>query len=170
MMSLRLINQLDDDISALTHLLIEAVAEGASIGFLAPLSVHDAGVYWQQVAQKVAHHDSILFGAYQQDTLVGTVQLALCHKANGAHRGEVEKLIVAKSAQGQGLAKGLMHLLELDAKKQGLQLLVLDTKVGDTASFLYPKLGYQAAGTIPNFARDGLGKLAATVYFYKELR
>ena len=46
---------------------------------------------------------------------------------------------------------------------------MLDTRVGDVASSLYRQLGYQEAGQIPDFARNGDGTLAATQFFYKQL-
>jgi hypothetical protein len=55
------------------------------------------------------------------------------------------------------------------AKSCNRTLLVLDTKQGDNAEFLYPKLGYQRAGSIPNFAMNSGGGFGATVIFYKEL-
>ena len=93
--------------------------------------------------------------------------LSLCSKANGAHRGEIEKLMV--HSQHQGFAKQLMNTLEQSALLQQLTLLVLDTRLGDVASRLYHKLNYIEAGQIPQFALSSSGELNATVYFYKPL-
>ncbi|NNG43278.1 GNAT family N-acetyltransferase [Pseudoalteromonas sp. NEC-BIFX-2020_002] len=101
--------------------------------------------------------------------VIGAVQLSLCSKANGAHRGEIEKLMVHSQHQGQGFAKQLMNTLEQSALQQQLTLLVLDTRLGDVASRLYHKLNYIEAGQIPQFALSSSGELNATVYFYKPL-
>nr|MBF4390469.1 GNAT family N-acetyltransferase [Vibrio anguillarum] len=63
----------------------------------------------------------------------------------------------------------LMSLMEKTALELSLQLLVLDTRLGDVASLLYRSIGYIEAGQIPEFARSSSGKLEATVYFYKQL-
>ncbi|MEM5549406.1 GNAT family N-acetyltransferase [Pseudoalteromonas neustonica] len=97
------------------------------------------------------------------------MQLSLCSKANGTHRGEIEELMVHSQHQGQGFAKQLMNTLEQSALQQQLTLLVLDTRLGDVASRLYHKLNYIEAGQIPQFALSSSGELNATVYFYKPL-
>lgn len=153
----------------LADLLIEAVADGASIGFIAPVTLSEATSYWQQISAQLTESTQWIWLALDAGKLLGTVQLSVCNKANGSHRAEVEKLMVAKAARGKGVAKALMKALEAWACEHQLGLLVLDTKQGDVASFLYPKLGYQSGGVIPDFAKDGLGRMAATVYFYKQL-
>ena len=154
---------------SLNSLLIDSVASGASIGFIAPLSLQSAHDYWQGVDGDLATPYRRLYLALDGDTVIGSVQLSLCAKANGAHRGEVEKLMVHSEHQGKGIAKQLMSNLESDAYTLGIKLLVLDTRQGDTASYLYRKLNYLEAGTIPDFAKSSTGELDATVYFYKQL-
>ena len=73
--------------------------------------------------------------------------------------------MVHSEYQGKGIAKQLMNSLETDARILGIQLLVLDTRQGDTASYLYRKLDYIEAGTIPGFAKSSSGEFDATVYF-----
>ena len=62
-----------------------------------------------------------------------------------------------------------MTALEGEARSLGLQLLVLDTRQGDTAESLYRKLGWREAGVVPGYARSADGSLHATVFFYKDL-
>ena len=45
-----------------------------------------------------------------------SVQLALCQKANGLNRAEVQKLLVHSSAHRHGLGQQLMNTLELAAR------------------------------------------------------
>ena len=168
MMAITRVDELNQYHDALADLLIETVADGASIGFLAPVTFSEARSYWQNVNTHLAEPTQWMWIAFAAGQLLGTVQLSVCNKANGNHRAEVEKLMVAKGARGKGVAKALIGALEAWASEHQLRLLVLDTKQGDTASFLYPKLGYQNGGVIPNFAKDGLGCMAATVYFYKQ--
>lgn len=158
--------------TALARLLQEVVQDGASIGFLPPLTLADALAYWRGVALSLQRGERLLWLALahteQGVNLLGTVQLALCNKANGRHRAEVEKLMVAPHARGLGIGRALMTALEQAASQAGRSLLVLDTRVGDVASLLYLGLGYQGAGQIPAFAINGDGSLAATQFFYKQ--
>lgn len=155
--------------SALNALLIDCVNSDASVGFLPPVDEQAIATYWRDVEQDLQLNKRRLFVAIDNDVVVGCVQLALCKKANGSHRGEVEKLMVHSNARGQGIAKRLMSRMEQSAKSFALSLLVLDTRHGDIASTLYRSIGYTEAGSIPQFARSANGELEATVYFYKLL-
>jgi len=168
-MKIKAVHSIKGVSKSLNSLLIDSVASGASIGFLAPLSLKSAQDYWQGVDADLTTPYRRLYLALDGDTVIGSVQLSLCAKANGAHRGEVEKLMVHSEHQGKGIAKQLMSNLESDAYTLGIKLLVLDTRQGDTASYLYRKLNYLEAGTIPDFAKSSTGELDATVYFYKQL-
>jgi ribosomal protein S18 acetylase RimI-like enzyme len=154
---------------ALITLLQDSVASGASVGFLPPLTEEQGLGYWQGIETELAAGHRRLWVAFEQHQLVGAVQLALCTKANGRHRAEVEKLMVHSHARGKGIGRALMAALEQGARDAGRTLLVLDTRVGDVASRLYRQLGYQEAGQIPDFARSADGRLAATLFFYKPL-
>ena len=168
-MKIKAVHSIKGVSKSLNSLLIDSVASGASIGFIAPLSLQSAHDYWQEVDGDLATPYRRLYLALDGDTVIGSVQLSLCAKANGTHRGEVEKLMVHSEHQGKGIAKQLMNSLETDARILGIQLLVLDTRQGDTASYLYRKLDYIEAGTIPGFAKSSSGELDATVYFYKQV-
>jgi acetyltransferase len=49
------------------------------------------------------------------------------------------------------------------------KLLVLDTRLGDAAERLYARMGYRRVGVIPKFALSLVGRLEATVIFYRNL-
>nr|WP_086940538.1 GNAT family N-acetyltransferase [Thaumasiovibrio occultus] len=155
--------------SSLNLLLTDAIESGASVGFLTPVDQRDIESYWTTVNAELDPDSRRLFVAVDQGNVAGTVQLSICTKPNGSHRGEVEKLMVHTRYRGLGLSKRLMALMESSASAAGLSLLVLDTRFGDIASSLYRSLGYTEAGTIPQFARSSSGELEATVYFYKQL-
>lgn len=154
---------------ALITLLQDSVANGASVGFLPPLTEEQGLGYWQGIETELAAGRRQLWVAFEQHHLVGALQLALCTKANSRHRAEVEKLMVHSHARGKGVGRALMAAMEQGARDKGRTLLVLDTRVGDVASSLYRQLGYQEVGQIPNFARNADGTLAATLFFYKQL-
>jgi len=156
-------------IQQLSQLLVSCVDHDSSIGFLPPLSEQQAKTYWHTVNKELQHQSKVILIMESQEQVVACVQLALVTKANGLHRAEVEKLMVRKSARGQGIATKLMLAVENKANQLKRSLLVLDTRKGDSASRLYLKLGFEMAGEIPNFALSASGDLDATVYFYKEL-
>lgn len=60
-----------------------------------------------------------------------------------------------------------MAILEAEAWRRGLSLLVLDTRTGDPSQGLYEKLGWQLAGVIPEYARGTKGALQPTSIMYK---
>jgi ribosomal protein S18 acetylase RimI-like enzyme len=151
----------------LATLLREAVNDGASLGFLAPLSEDDALSYWTGVSE--ALHRIVLVAEIGR-RIVGTVQLDLCDRANGNHRAEVMKLVVHPSVRRQGIGRALMAAAEQAATEQNRSLLVLDTRAGDPSEALYRSMQYQAAGVIPRFARSSTDlQLHDTVIFYKEI-
>ena len=155
-------------LAALVSLLQDSVHGGASVGFLAPLALEEAQHYWQGVATALG---PLLYCwvAEEHGRIIGTVQLALCGKANGRHRGEIQKLMVHSSARGQGIARQLMQQAESAACAAGCSTLVLDTDSTSVAAKLYPKLGWEHAGDIPAYAASPDGRLHATRYFYKLL-
>ena len=156
-------------VEQLHPLLIDSIESGASVGFLTPIDEQEIKSYWSSVETELASGLRKLFLAYDDGSVIGAVQLSLCSKPNGSHRGEVEKLMVHTDARGKGVSKKLMSLMEAVASEVGLSLLVLDTRVGDVASSLYRSIGYTEVGQIPQFARSSTGKLEGTVYFFKIL-
>jgi len=153
----------------LIHLLQDTVADGASVGFLPPLSREHAEQYWSAVFQEVAQGSRVILVARDAGRIVGSVQLALVTKPNARHRAEVQKLLVLSSQRRRGIGQALMQAVEQAACDERRTLLVLDTIQGGTAERLYRRWGYQEAGVIPGFARSASGTLDSTVIFYKTL-
>lgn len=59
----------------LVALMQDVVSDGASIGFLAPLSADVAESYWRDVIREVGQQSRILLVARRDGEVVGTVQL-----------------------------------------------------------------------------------------------
>ncbi len=156
-------------IPALAALLQEAVADGASVGFLPPLALDAAVAFWRGVCNGVVSGERTLLGAFEGADLVGTVQLVRSAMPNQAHRGDVSKMLVAARAQRRGLGAALLARVEDTARAAGLRLLVLDTVPGHAGERLYQRHGWQRAGEIPGYALDGAGGAFATIFFYKPL-
>lgn len=160
------IDQLEPAIQRqLTELLIRVVEDGASVGFLPPLSYDEASAYWEDVLGPGV----TLWVAVQDGQAIGTVQLQCAMKANGRHRAEVAKLMVDPDSRRGGIGRALMLHLESKAKDEGRTLLVLDTREGDPSNKLYQSLDYVQAGIIPDYAISSNGQLDGTVLYYKRI-
>lgn len=153
----------------LVALMQDVVSDGASIGFLHPLSAEVAESYWRDVIREVGQQSRILLVARRDGAVVGTAQLGLCTRPNSLHRAEVQKLFVHTRCRGQGIAKELMSRIEEEARTAGRSLLVLDTERGRTAEAMYERAGWIRVGEIPEFARSPDGHLHATVIFYRKI-
>ncbi|WP_202077611.1 GNAT family N-acetyltransferase [Caldalkalibacillus salinus] len=156
----------ESELIGLTELLKDVVEEGASIGFLHPISAPEAELYWKSVLSS----DVLLWVARTNGRIVGTVQLHLDTKPNATHRAEIAKLMVHPELRGKGIGKQLMLSAEATAQRINRELIVLDTRLGDVSNLLYKKLGYTEAGQIPHFAKSSNGQLDGTVIYYKMIK
>ncbi|MFE0648276.1 GNAT family N-acetyltransferase [Streptomyces sp. NPDC059534] len=154
----------------LAELLVDAVDDGASVGFPAPLDPAEAAAWWSRVADEAAEGVRDVWVAHGPDGRPsGVVTLVRTATANGRHRGEIARLLVHRSARGRGLGRRLLAAAEAHAAATGLTLLVLDTRTDSPAERLYRAAGWTAAGTIPDFATDPAGVLRPTTLYYKRL-
>ncbi|MEZ3498002.1 GNAT family N-acetyltransferase [Pantoea sp. KPR_PJ] len=156
-------------LAQLSDLLQACVAEGASIGFTDPQNRQAIEDFWHTRAASLIDGESELMLACQQERVVGTVMMTVATMPNGRHRAEIGKLLVHPHARRQGIARELMLRAERRARALGKTLLVLDTRSGDVASQLYLSLGWQIAGSIPDYAESIKGELEATTVMFKLL-
>ncbi len=156
-------------VPSLSDILIETVGLGASVGFLAPLSLGDATDFWRRIGEALENGDRLMWGAWDGDTLVGTVQIVVGMPGNQQHRIDLVKLMTRPSARGGGIGSALTLAAEAEAVRLGKTLVVLDTVAGNPAQRLYERLGYTAAGVIPDYARSSAGPLEPTCVMYKRI-
>jgi GNAT superfamily N-acetyltransferase len=158
----------DADVRELAQLLLDAVASGASVGFLDSLSADDAAEWWRA---KLASADprAVFLVARDAAGIAGTVQLLPAAMPNQPHRADIAKLQVHRRARGEGLGRELMEAIESRARAAGFTLLTLDTKRGDVAETLFERSGWTRVGVIPDYALDPDGSSCDTVIFYKQL-
>jgi GNAT superfamily N-acetyltransferase len=159
------------DTESLVDVLLDVVDGGASVGFMSPLSRDRALAFWEGCQASAERGERLLFVA--EDTarhqLLGTVQVLLAMPDNGAHRADIAKMLVRRSARRQGLGARLMRAAEQAAQGVGKTLLVLDTVTGSDADRLYASLGWVRVGDIPDYARFPTGGWCSTTVFYKPL-
>ena len=155
--------------SELVELLQDAVNDGASLGWLTAPGTKEARNYWTGVLEAVGRGVRRLFIATDDHVCAGAIQLLLPQKANAAHRGEVQKLMVHSQFRRRGIGRALVTALEAAAAADGLALLVLDVRTGDVAQRMYEALGWQRVGDIPEFVRSASGRLDSTTVYFRRL-
>lgn len=158
-------------LDALVRILVDTVAGGAAVSFLAPLAREDAERFWMgDVAPQIEAGRRSLFAAAQAGETVGVVQLLTAMPANQPHRCEIAKMLVHPQARRRGIGRALMLRAIEEARALGKTLVTLDTRTGDPSQGLYRSLGFEEAGTIPDFALDPDGAtLHSTTYMYLRL-
>jgi GNAT superfamily N-acetyltransferase len=153
----------------LAELLVDAVASGASVGFLPPFTAVDAERWWRSLSEDVVAGRVLLLLLRADGRAVGTAQLRLAQLPNARHRAEVAKVLVHSSARRHGYGRMLMDAVEVAARNAGRHLLVLDTLRGSDAERLYTRMGWTRVAEIPGYAAIPNRRFAPTVIFYKEL-
>ncbi|MFI1164342.1 GNAT family N-acetyltransferase [Streptomyces sp. NPDC020801] len=162
--------RLEEGVEELAGLLADAVAGGASVGFLAPLPHAQAVAWWRERATGVAAGRLAVWAAHDRDgRAVGTVSLAFPDRPNSRHRAELVKLMVRGDARGQGLGRRLLITAEEAAAASGIALLHLDTETDSPAERLYGSAGWTRLGAIPGYAADPGGTLRPTTIYYKHI-
>lgn len=156
-------------LGALADVLIDCVAGGASVSFMASLSKADAESFFERVLEGVQQGNRILLAAFVDSKLVGTVQILTAMPPNQPHRADVAKLLVHRSARKHGVGSQLMQHAEESSRLAGKTLLVLDTATGDLAEKLYLRLGWTRVGVIPQYALYPDGTWCDTTIFWKQL-
>jgi len=153
----------------LVELLLDAVKHGASVGFMADFDEAQARAYLAGVQASLAKGDLLLWAVVRDEQVLASVQLALCQKANGLNRAEVQKLLVHSDARRHGLGQQLMNALELAARQHKRGLLYLDTEAGSGAEAFYQSLRYTKIGELPNYCQSPDGRYTPTAIYFKTL-
>jgi ribosomal protein S18 acetylase RimI-like enzyme len=153
----------------LAGVLVDCVAGGASVSFMDGFSMAEAVGFYADVAAAVEAGEVVLFGAFEGDRLVGTVQLAPSDKPNQPHRCEIMKLLVRRDSRRAGHAERLMLAAEAHARGLGRSMLTLDTQLEGDAARLYDRLGYRRVGVIPGYALWPDGRPCDTLFYWKPI-
>jgi GNAT superfamily N-acetyltransferase len=153
----------------LADILVDAVAYGASVNFMAGFSRDEASAFWRSQLSGVADRSRLLFVGDDGRRLVGTVVLTFAPQPNAPHRAEIGKMLVLSALRRQGLGRRLLSAAEGAARSAGRTLLLLDTESGSAGESLYRRSGWTEYGRVPGHAFTPDGRLAETTMYYKRL-
>lgn len=156
-------------LDALADILVDAVANGASVNFMAGLTRAEARAFWTGQIPGLADGSRRLLVAVCGGALVGTAILTCAPQPNAPHRAEVGKMLVHSSMRRRGLGRRLLSAVEALGAGMGRTLLVLDTESGSAGERLYRSCGWTAVGSIPGHSHRPDGPLAAATIFYKSV-
>jgi ribosomal protein S18 acetylase RimI-like enzyme len=159
-----------DTIAALSEMLVETVAHGGSVSFMHPLPLEAAEAFWRGSLDAAARSERIVLGAFDGESLIGTVTLLLNLPPNQPHRAEIAKMMTRVSHRHRGVATALLRATERLALERGRWLLVLDTAEEEGAAGLYERLGFKLTGLIPDYALKPHGGLTGTLIYWKRLQ
>ena len=156
-------------IPALAALLVDAVASGASVNFMAGFEQAEAESFWRGQMAAIASGQRILLVAERGEDVVGTVIVSFAPQPNQPHRADVNKMLVHSRYRRRGLGRRLLEAAEAAAREAGRTLLVLDTETGSSGHRLYAAAGWVEVGTIPGYAYSTDGHLSGATIFYKTI-
>lgn len=155
---------------ALIDLLVDSVEDGASVGFVWPMTRAKAEAFWDGALAAQARGEVILFVAEAEGQVQGTVQLIPSPKENQAFRADLAKMLVHRRARRRGLGKALLATAEAEARRIGRTLLTLDTETDSAADCLYAAQGWSKFGEVPEYATSpDKCRRDAVSFFYKAL-
>lgn len=157
-------------IPELAKLVLDAVAGGSSISFLADVTTDQAAAWWEARTGDVAAGHISPFVALVDGRIVGCTLLMRSTNPNSPHRAEIGKVIVAQATRRRGIGRALMLAAEDRARRDGRWMLVLDTVAGSAADSFYRSLDWQVTGTVPDYALNTEGHPEAATFFWKDLR
>ncbi len=153
----------------LADILVDAVAHGASVNFMAGFTREEGRAFWQGQLAGIASGATRLFVGENGGRLVASVLLIFARQPNAPHRAEIGKMLVLAAARRQGLGRRLLAAAEAAAREAGRTLLLLDTETGSAGDLLYRSCGWTEVGRVPDHAFRPDGRLAETTMFCKVL-
>jgi len=155
--------------AGLAALLVDVVDHGGGVHFMAPLAPAEARAFWDGALASMARGERLIFGAFQDGLLVGTVTVILHSPPNAPYRAEIAKMMTLSSHRRRGVARALLRVAEGESLKRGKTLLMLDTAAEGGSSALYETEGFTRFGTVPGHAERPHGGRCATNFYYKQV-
>lgn len=151
----------------LAALVVDAVADGASVGYLAGVTPAQAEADWRAAARR--GDGRVVLVAEDAQGIAGMVALVPAAGAFQPHRADIAKMIVHRRARGRGLATALMQAAEHEAVALRRPVLSLMTRRGCDAERLYQRLGWVRAGVLPDDSLQPDGALCDAAIYVKRV-
>jgi GNAT superfamily N-acetyltransferase len=105
---------------------------------------------WPLARFEAAIAESAVFGGFVDDLLAGIASLRGYGMRKFAHKGTLWGMYVREAARGHGLGAALVEAVLAEARRQGLEQVLLTVSKGNqTAERLYARHGFQVFGTEP---------------------
>lgn len=117
----------------------------------------EEGFSVEQVAKGFGSPDSLMFGAFDADMLVGIANLSRYGRVKMRHRAMIGAMYVVPEARGKQAGKALMDAALKHARSfDGLEDVVLAVTVGnDAARHLYVNAGFESYSIDPRLIKVG---------------
>ncbi|MGH6997288.1 MAG: GNAT family N-acetyltransferase, partial [Phenylobacterium sp.] len=97
---------------ALGEVLKDCVDGGASVSFMADLTLADAAAFWETAAAAQVGDGRAVVVAEDDDGPFGVVQVIPAGTPNQPHRGDVAKMLVHRRGRRRGAAQALLAAAE----------------------------------------------------------
>lgn len=105
---------------------------------------------WPLARFETAIAESVVFGGFADDELMGVASLRGYGMEKFAHKGYLWGMYVRQATRGQGLGTALVDAVLTEARRRGLEQVLLTVSKGNqTAERLYARHGFQVFGTEP---------------------
>lgn len=103
------------------------------------------------------HPYQVMFGAFVDGTLVGTLHFFREERAKKNHRVNLGAMYVAPEARSRGIGRALIEAVIAHARTQtGIRHIILAVTVGNHAArYLYRSAGFVSWGIDPDYIRVG---------------
>jgi ribosomal protein S18 acetylase RimI-like enzyme len=117
----------------------------------------EAGRPVEDAAARLASSPNLFWGAWDGESLGGIVGLEREKRAKNRHKATVVGMYVAPEHAGQGIGRRMLEVLLAQARREGIEMLVLTVTEGNgAAASLYEAAGFRSFGTEPKAIRvDG---------------
>src|SRR5471030_161722 len=156
--------------SELASLLMDAIEQGAPMGFLPSLSSQMAENVFHDLRPQMTQQRVMLWIARDSNGVLGTVQLQIDDIAVRTQSGTVNALLVHPFARRSGVATKLMHKLEETAIKLRCVMLSSGLQSGSEAESFYRSQGYRCRSIEEEHAHSYHHGSRQNVLYYKLLR
>lgn len=145
----------------IVQLFADLVADGAALGWVDPPDDAEIGALLTELAAAVGSNDARaaiarMFTDDRAGRIVGFTYWTRYTRATHRPHVDLEKLAVARGAQGCGIGTTLMNALIASAHDLNVEVITLDLRGDNTSAIrLYQKLGFERYGILPDFVAVG---------------